>query len=318
MARETFENNGWIPEESSSNVITRINDASAVEGFGNHEPMGTDVKLVPRMGAVGVAFIPKGTAYPESTGANDSVILTARKLGEAVRIAEEDINDSPLAIIEKKKLAWAGDYARYFDHAALGVSAAENGTTIPFTSVYKAVTTADAAVGYTANANHTSSPTGAMTYASFASALDKVEASTYFDESRMVVIAHPSFKGLMRGIVNTVGDPTFIDVRAGQSVAPTFFGYEVKWSLGAKVAALPTATPGGAGGAKGAAGNPLMIIVNRDLLLVGDRSNPESVVIDGRDGLSALTDETLIKLRSRKGFALGDVNGAYVYERVTA
>jgi hypothetical protein len=246
------------------------------------------------------------------------VIITARKLGEAVRIAEEDINDSPLAIIEKKKLAWAGDYARYFDNATLSVSAAENGTTIPFTSVYKAVTTADAAVGYTANANHTSSPTGTLTYASLSGFVSALEAGPYSDESRMVIIAHPSFKGLLRAVVNSQGDPMFIDVRAGQSVVPTFFGYEVKWSLGAKVTALPTATPGGAGGAKGAAGNPLMIAVNRDLLLVGDRSNPESVVIDGRDGLSALTDETLIKLRSRKGFALGDVNGAYVYERVTA
>lgn len=318
MARETFENNGWIPEENSSDVITRIIDTSAVEAFGNHVPMGTDVKLVARMGVVGVAFIPKGTAYPESTGNNDSVILTARKLGEAVRIAEEDVNDSPLAIIEKKKLAWAGDYARYFDNATLGVSAAENGTTIPFTSVYKAVTTVDAAVGYTANANHTSSPTGAVTYASLAGALDKVEASVYFDESRMVVIAHPSFKGIMRGIVNSQGDPMFIDSRGDQSKPATFFGYEVRWSQGAKVTAAPTATPPTANGAKGTAGNPLLIIVNRDLLLVGDRSNPESVVIDGRDGLSALTDETLIKLRSRKGFVLGDVNGAYVYERVTA
>lgn len=318
MARETFENNGWIPEESSSNVITRINDSSAVEGFGNHVPMGTDVKLVARMGVVGVAFIPKGTAYPESTGNNDSVILTARKLGEAVRIAEEDINDSPLAIIEKKKLAWAGDYARYFDSAALGVSAAENGTTIPFTSVYKAVTTADSAVAYTANANHTSSPTGAITYTSLSDFVSKVEAGIYFDESRIVIIAHPSFKGLLRSVVDSTGQPMFVDARAGQAVPPTFMGYEVKWSLGAKVVAAPTATPGGAGGAKGAAGNPLMIAVNRDLLLVGDRSNPESVVIDGRDGLSALTDETLIKLRARKAFQLGDVNGAFIFERVTA
>lgn len=319
MARETFEDRGWLPEANSSNVITRINATSAVEAVGNHEPMSVDTLRIPRMGTVGVSLIPKGTAFPESTGSNDSILLDSQKLGQAVRLAIEDLDDSPLPIIEKKKIAWAGDYARYFDNACLGVNAVQNGTTIPFTSVYKAVTTVDASVGYTASANHMSTATtGLLDYDKLAVFLSAIEGGIYFDEANMVVIAHPDFKGLLRAVKDTDGQPLFVDTRSGSGLVNSILGYEIRFTVGAKVTALPSSSPAGAGGAKGVAGNPLMIAVRKDLLIVGDRSNPESVVIDGRDGLSALTEETILKLRARKAFALGDPRGAYVLERVTA
>jgi hypothetical protein len=46
------------------------------------------------------------------------------------------------------------------------------------------------------------------------------------------------------------------------------------------------------------------------------RSGPESVVIDGRDGASALTDETLLKLRARRGFQLVFPQAAAVLEDI--
>ena len=78
--------------------------------------------------------------------------------------------------------------------------------------------------------------------------------------------------------------------------ADTIFGYRAHWSLGAKTSAAPTSTP---------TGNPLLIFCNPMYLLLGVRSGPESVFIDGRNGLAALTDESILKMRSRRAFAPG-------------
>jgi hypothetical protein len=55
-----------------------------------------------------------------------------------------------------------------------------------------------------------------------------------------------------------------------------------------------------------------MAFVNPELMLLGERSGPESVFIDGRDGLSALTDESILKMRARRGWAYGHPNGASI------
>jgi hypothetical protein len=70
----------------------------------------------------------------------------------------------------------------------------------------------------------------------------------------------------------------------------------VHWSLGAKTSAAPTSAP---------TGNPLLIIGNPMYLLLGVRSGPETIFIDGRNGLAALTDESILKMRARRGFAPG-------------
>ena len=59
-------------------------------------------------------------------------------------------------------------------------------------------------------------------------------------------------------------------------------------------------------------GLPLLFVVNADYLRLGVRSGPESVFIDGRAGLGALTDESILKLRSRRGFAVGHESAAAV------
>ena len=52
---------------------------------------------------------------------------------------------------------------------------------------------------------------------------------------------------------------------------------------------------------------PLLLFGNTDFARVGKRSGPESVVIDGRAGLSALTDETILKVRARRAFAVANI-----------
>jgi HK97 family phage major capsid protein len=301
VARNTLE--AWIPEEyESSRVIQAINQISAVEALASRIPMGSDTKHVPRTAGMGVDVVAKGGTYGEDTSLNDEVLLTARKMGKAVRIAEEDIDDSVANIIDAKMMGWGKSYAKFLDNATLAVTAAENGTTVPFTSLYALLHTTDNNLGYTADTNITTAATaGAPTYSEFSTAIGNVETGDYFDPGNMVAIANPAFRKSLRGVLDTQNRPIFLEGLAG--TPDTIFGVQVRWSLGAKTSPVATSSPGG---------RPIMAFVNPELLLLGVRSGPESVFIDGRDGLSALTDESILKMRARRGFAYGHPGGAAI------
>jgi HK97 family phage major capsid protein len=321
VARQTYE--AWLPEERDSNVMRKVTATSVIESVARRLPMTTNEKSFPRSGTMDVDVIPKGTAYGEDVSDVSEVVLVAKKFGRAVRIAEEDIDDSVINLIEDKKIAWADAYARKIDNAALGTSAAV-GVGVPFTSVYRAVTTADATTGYVANANHSSVTDAELAaantgYDALSEFLEGVEAGDYYEEGALLFIAHPSWKARFRGLKNANGDPLFIDDMK-QAQGRTLFGASIRFTVGAKVSATATATPvaGGPAGVKGTAGNPLLIACNPQHLMLGVRSGPESVVIDGRDGASALTDETLLKIRARRAFTPSYPQAFAVLERVTA
>lgn len=303
MARSVVD--AWLVEEQGSDVIRVVSQTSVIETEAAPEPMRSYTKTIPRSGDVTVDVVPKGSAYGEDVGTVDEITITARKFGKVMRLAEEDLEDELVDILNEKKTAWASAYAVTIDNACLGTNAAANGTTVPFTSVYQAVRSADASVGYTANANYVATGgTGApVTYANLRALVARWEASPFFDPNQALAIAHPSFKDAFRGIVDNQGRPIFVDPTSG---APAqIFGYNMKFSLGAKTNATATNKP---------TGNPFIALGNRNLLRLGKRSGPESVVIDGRNGTSALTDETLLKMRARRGFAVGDVRGWSVLE----
>lgn len=292
MARNTYED--WIPEEWDGPIITRVNATSAVESLARRVPMATDTKHIPRSAGVGVATVAKGSAYSEDESANDDVLLTARKLGKVIRIADEDLNDvNYVSIIQSKQNDWATSYARFIDNATLGVTAAENGTTVPFTSVYRALSQSNSDTSYTGNANITQTG-GALTYDDFSALLADVEEGDYFTEGDMVIIAHPAFRAGLRGIKDTAGNPVFVQGLAG--TPDTVFGYPVRWSQGAKTHATATDSP---------SGNPLMIFGNRNYLYLGIRSGPESKQAGPDTGAAFLTDEALLKMRARRGFVVG-------------
>lgn len=305
MARQTFES--WLPEEKDSSVMTRISATSAVEAVARRLPMNSTTKSFPRSGGMDVDEVPKGSAYGEDDSANDEIVLTAKKFGKAIRIAEEDIDDSVANIIETKKTDWASSYARFLDNACLATTA-DPGVGVPFTSVYRAVRTADADTGYVADTNYRATAAGvAVTYDDLSGILSLAEASDSFDEGGVVVIAHGSFKGMFRDLVDGNGRPLFVEGQG--NVGSTLFGYPVRWSQGARTSAVATSRP---------TGNPLLIVGQRDSLMLGVRSGPESVVIDGRDGASALTDETILKVRARRGFGVGYPDAFAVLEVVPA
>lgn len=299
MARNTME--AWIPEEWDSQVIQRINQNSVVEAYASRIPMSTDTRHVPRSAGMGVEVVDKGGTYGEDTSLNDDVTLTVKKFGKALRLAEEDIDDSVANVISVKMTDWGTSYAKILDNACIAVTAAP-GTGIPFTSLYYLLSQTDSNLGYTANTNITTAATaGAATYDEYSTALGNVETGDYFDPSTLIAIAHPSFRKYLRGVKDTTGQPIFVQGLAG--TPDTIFGVEIRWSLGARTSATATSSP---------TGRPLLAFVRTDMMLLGVRSGPESVLIDGRDGLSALTDESILKMRSRRGWAYGHPAGAAI------
>ncbi|WP_435279330.1 phage major capsid protein [Streptomyces sp. 1222.5] len=301
MARNTLE--AWIPEEwETSKVVASIQQMSAVEALASPITMGSDTKHVPRTAGMGVDVVAKGGAYGEDTSLNDEVLLSAVKFGKAARIAEEDIDDSVANVIEAKMVGWSKSYAKMLDNATLAVSAASNGTTVPFTSLYQLLNTTDATLGYTGGANITTAASAnAPTYAEFSTAIGNVESGDYFDPGNMVAIAHPAFRKSLRGVLDSQSRPIFVEGLNG--TPDTIFGVTVRWSLGARISATATSAP---------TGRPIMAFVNPELMLLGRRSGPESVFIDGRDGLSALTDESILKMRARRAWAYGHPAGAAI------
>lgn len=305
MARNTFED--WIPEEWDSQVVQRVAQVSVIESEARPYPMATDTRHIPRSAGVDVNGVAKGTAYGEDESVNDDVLLTAKKAGRAIRIADEDLQDSNVAILEQKRVDWATSWAKYLDNACLAVTAAESGVTVPYTSVYKAIRTTNADTSYTADTNYVATATGGVvSYNNLSAVLGKVEVGDYWEEGMTLVIAHPSLREKLRNIKDDQNQPIFVRGQGGDAGTPdTLFGHRIRWSLGARTSATAVHNP---------TGNPLLIVVNRDFLAIGKRSGPESRVAGPDTGAAFLTDEALLKMRARRAFALTHEKAAAVLE----
>ena len=319
MARNDIDATGWLVEDKDSTVVKAYAHTSAWEKVARPITMTANVVEIPRIEDMDVDVIPKGGAYGEETSDADVVSIRARKFGKALRIAEEDVEDKKLAdYLALKKASAGSSFAKKFDNAAIGVNAVENGTTVPFTSLYKALTTADATTGYTANTNHRGALVAAFTYDALNELISLAEDSDYYDESQVSIVAHPTFRRLLRGLKDTQGRPLFLnDVVGGRSVN-TILGLPIEWSNGAKVSATAQTKVAGAGGVKGTTGNPLLAVVNKAAAIVGNRKPFESVVIPGRDGTSALTDEDILKVRARKAAGVTMPQAHAVFELLGA
>lgn len=288
--------NGWIPEEAGSTALTVVSRVSAVEALARKENMTSETKAVPRFLGDEVAVVAEGADIPEANVTLDEVVLRARKFAKLYRVSEEDLNDSLVNVLDSFKTAWADSFARKLDNAALGVTAAENGTTVPFTSVYASVKAAVAA-NITATA-------GNMTFEDVSNAVGALESGSYFSDSDLVVIAHPSMAAQLRNLKDDAGVRVVSEPLNG--TPGSIFGKPLVYSTGARTSAVATDSPGG---------NPLLIVGNRQHLILGVRSGPESQVSE--DALFK-SDEVYLKVRARRGFAVGRPEAFAIVEKTAA
>lgn len=309
----------WIPIEYDSAVIQRVLMESAVERVATVVPMGSKTKSIPRSGGVSVTA---GTTYVDDTTANTEVTITARRFIARVKIDEDDLADAStrMNVIATKASDWATSYADVFDNACLAVTGTENGTTVPFTSAYKALRTTNANTGYTADANYTtwdddlislpSTPAGTSLYEKLSFVFKQVETKQYWSPADMVVIAQPGWRDALRMCVDAQGRPIFQPGNGvglpGNGTPDQLFNTPIAWSRGCKTSPTNTQSP---------AGNDLLFFANRRFLRMGKRSGPETLTDDAR--AQDDTDDYAIKFRTRRGFVVSHEMSLAVLERIT-
>lgn len=311
--RQDLEN--LIPIETSNEVIQRVAKVSVMEAVAPAETMTSDTKQVARFGGFTVASVAKGAEYGFSTNTQDLVDLIARKIGGAAKIAEEDLVDTVTGegTMRRYEQEAGSSLAKTFDHACIGTTGAMNGTTVPFQSIYAAVTTGQSTPwgAYAANANRiqvprltTGSPTPAATWLdAVASLLDLWEQSDFYDEGNMFMLASPQVKGIFRRVRNADLEPLFIDGnRTGGGAS--LFGYtDFRITTGARTHATMTDTP---------TGNPLIIVGNRNALKRGLArtsagmvpGNPGVQWQRAAQGIGFLSDEAIMKAMMRRAFVV--------------
>jgi HK97 family phage major capsid protein len=293
MARtDLTEANGFIPEEHGSQVIQATLANSAIEAFARREAMSSRTKSVPRFVADAPEVVAEGVAIPEAAATLDEVVLTAKKYAKIFNVSEEDVNDSLVDVLNTYKTEWASRWARKYDNACLGVNGTVTGTdTVPFLSLYSAI-------NWTTNRIQTA---GALEFADLNNALGIVEDSAYFDAANTVFMAHPKMLGHLRGMVDGTGQlvlPNPIAATPG-----SLFGYPLVVSYGAAVSTAATDAP---------AGNPLLIVGNRQMLINGVRGTVESAVSRDADFSK---DGVLLKTRVRRGFAVAEADAFAIIEK---
>jgi len=289
------ENNGYIPEEKGSVAIQATLANSVVEAYARRENMASRTKGVPRFVSDAPSIVAEGVDIPNSDSTLDEVVLTARKYAQIFNISEEDLNDSLVDTLNTYKREWASQWARKFDNACLGVTSAEDGDDgQPFTSIYRAVSPGSAG----ANLIQTG---GALSFADISTALGKAESSKYFDAANTVFIAHPKMLAEIRQMETTGGNlvlPDPLGARPG-----SLFGYPLVISYGAATSAAASAAP---------AGNALLIVGNRNMMINGVRGGVESAISRDADFSK---DGVLLKTRVRRGFAVAAAEAFAIVEK---
>lgn len=321
--REDFD--AWLPVQYGDEAIERLVETSSVERFARVEPMAEDTKNVPRFRDFQVGNVAKGDAYAKSESEIDRIDLIARKVGGYDKIAEEDITGSLQADpLQPMRNAAADALARNFSNSCLAVTAAANGTTVKYNSVYRVVTTNGTGfdAGYTANDNYDSitradfKAAGAgKGYDTLSDLLGLHEVSDVFEDLETIVIAHPTVKGLFRGMKNAVGDPLLAQVGIDPFKKPQYqiFGYDIVWDKAAKTSAVDVSRP---------TGNPLLVLGNRRHLVRGARALSPQIPADSfgwamqtsANGDGFLSDEALVKAAFKRAFVVGTAQAFCVLE----
>jgi hypothetical protein len=317
LSPQTFSGAGWIPVGSDPNVIQQVQANSFVETFGISVPMSTRTEWTPRSGGVKMqrAAAGSGGYAHDTSGTNDSVLLTLDKFGVIVDLEYEDLKDANkgASIIKTKTTDAAASYARLFDNVCVGVTAAKGTSGWNFDSLLYLLGQSESATGYTGGSNIVTAATaGKATYVEYSNTLGKVEASPqWYDPGNVVVGAHPLFRNYLRGVLDLDGRPIFLESSNGgaagaSETGSTLFGYPLRWSHGL-IQSAAGVDPASSGAALG---RPLMVIGNRNLIKRGDGTDLESRFADAdSSGYGFDSDVSGLKFRARKSFAPGALPG---------
>lgn len=309
----------WKPVETGGDVIREMDRVSAIEALARPEPMQSDTKRVRRSGDFDVAGVAKGAEYGFDTNTNDYVEIIAAKVGGARKFAEEDLGgdvEGGAELLAETEKQAANALALTFDQGCIGTTAARNGTTVLWPSIYYTLSQAAAGLplgAYTANANifqwdqSDVTASGAVGYRKISEFLAAYEEGPFYDEGQTVIIASPSWRRVLREIMDTNGRAYWQD---GQD---NLFGYPVRWTTGARKHATTTKNP---------TGSPLMVVANRNLLIKGMarltpsmvNANPGVAIQRAVNGIGFLSDEAIFKAAMRRGFVLGEPRGAAILE----
>lgn len=285
--------NKWVPEQTDGQVIQSILRNSAVEAVGRKVNMTTDLMNLPTGTFTGADLVAEGATVPVLDPTLSKQQLQTYKWANRFAQSSEDDEDSAVDFFNFSKNRWFSNWAVKFDNSCLGVTAAANGTTIPFTSVYKAATDASGVIA----------TAGALTFEDLNDSFSALETGNYFDAADGVIIAHPALQGSIRNLKDAAGDRVVVDPLGNGN--PTIFGYELVFSNGARTHATATDAP---------TGNPLLIVGAKSQLIVGVRSGPEYMVSSEAQWEN---DNIELKTRVRRAFVVGN-SAAFRVVEITA
>jgi hypothetical protein len=321
----------WTPEDYASDLVKLYGNSSAIEAVarsgGRVEPMKTDTKKIPRDADADVVITPTGMPYTEDTKQGDNIQLDASKLTHLSKYNEEDLEDAKSWVnaTESKKRNATSNLALLLDNAAIGVTAdrVDESPLYPYNSIYRDVRVQASSNLLKLVFNSTLTTMQTNTKTALDSALGIVEDGPWSSED-LVWVMSPAFKAYLRQMDATgaKGINYFVPQGGapdnGISNGATLAGYPIYWSRSARVSAVATHKPTSGIGVQGAAGNALAVLAPRKQLVLGDRAPLESMYLDPKTGVGALSDAAYLKMRRRVAYKTGVAASVAVIEVTSA
>jgi len=291
----------WTPIIWDDQVVQREVQPSAIYQLARQMNMVSNTYEIPRF--VG-ANVSGGATLTDDTNNGDVANLYSYQYNGKFTLDEAQVEDSPADVVAANTYEWMNSFHQVYDNACLGVSAARS-TTVgnfqPYNSVLYTVQNNDSDVGYTGGTNYVKTGSGGLTYDMASRGLKFVENTRFWNETNGCVILHPSLKYSIRGLTDLQNRPIFVESTAGfpgGGMRPQYslFGIPAYFTFGAQVTANFQGVLGQA-----AAGNPLMIFANRQMLVRGDRIPPQAQFINANININAL--QHTLQFRARQGFS---------------
>jgi hypothetical protein len=323
----------WMPEDYASDLVKLYGNSSAIESVarsgGRVEPMKTDTKKIPRDADADVVVTPTGMPYTEDTKTGDNIQLDASKLTHLSKYNEEDLEDAKSWVnaTESKKRNATSNLALLLDNAAIGVTGdrVDESALYPYTSIYNDVKTNASSnllkLVFNGDAVHDADQheDGAGLGAGHR------RGRRPWSSEDLVWVMSPAFKAYLRQMDATgaKGINYFVPQLGGApdngiSNGATLAGYPIYWSRSARVSAVATHKPTSGIGVQGALGNALAVLAPRKQLVLGDRAPLESMYLDPKTGIGALSDAAYLKMRRRVAYKTAVAAAVAVIEVTSA